>query len=603
MEPTLERLVQDWLALDQNPETRAEIERLWSKGHTEELEKRMRSRIDFGTAGLRGRMEAGWSRMNDLIIIQASQGLCAYVLEHVKDAASKGVVIGHDHRHHSQKWAELTAAAFMANNVKVYLYGDLVHTPMVPFGVKTLGAACGVMITASHNPKDDNGYKVYWENAVQIISPHDVGIAASIKAHLQPKTWDTAQLQSSSLCVDPTAEMKEAYFTQLAKLSLHKSLNATTPIKFINTSMHGVSHPFVTRGFEVFSLPAFVPVEEQKNPDPDFPTVTFPNPEEKGALNLAIAAADKHGVSYVLAQDPDSDRFAAAEKGPDGKWITFTGDQLGALFASRELEIYKASGKPIDKLAMVASTVSSKMVEAMAHAEGFKFVECLTGFKFIGNTALDLVREGYEVPFGYEEAIGFMFGSDIRDKDGVAATVSFAEHVASLKRENKTASSYMQELYQKYGYFKTSNSYFICTDPPTIDKIFARVRRFPSDAPNAVSNPTHIDAAYPTEIAGLTITSIVDLTIGYDSGNVPSFKPRLPLSSGHMIQFRAENKADGTKIVLTTRTSGTEPKIKYYLEGSGMDPSKVDALLPKVVEELGKAWLEAEKNQLIQPAL
>jgi len=285
-----------------------------------------------------------------------------------------------------------------------------------------------------------------------------------------------------------------------------------------------------------------------------------------------------------------------------GTWITFTGDQLGTLFASRELEKLKSAGAPVHNVAMVASTVSSKMIEAMAHSEGFLFVECLTGFKFIGNTALSLVQKGYEVNFGYEEAIGFMFGSTIRDKDGVAATVSFAELVVLLSKQGKTPATYMQELYQKYGYFKTSNSYFVCNEPSTIDKIFSRIRHYPSSSKNAICSPNHIEAAYPTEIAGLSVTSIIDLTIGYDSTNEPTYKPTLPLSSGHMIQFRAESKGDGTRIVLTIRTSGTEPKVKYYLEGSGTDSFKVDVLLQKVVEELGRVWMEADKHNLGQPA-
>ncbi|KAK7466479.1 hypothetical protein VKT23_005200 [Stygiomarasmius scandens] len=256
------------------------------------------------------------------------------------------------------------------------------------------------------------------------------------------------------------------------------------------------------------------------------------------------------------------------------------------------MEVYKASGKPMSKLAMVASTVSSKMVEAIAAAEGFKFVECLTGFKYIGNTAMDLVAQGYEVPFGYEEAIGFMFGSEIRDKDGVAASVVFAQLAEVLRNQGRTIKSYLDDLYKRYGYFKTSNSYFICNDPATIDKIFARIRNF---------NGSSTEASYPKEIAGLIVTSVIDLTTGYDSTNPPTYKPSLPLSSGHMIQFRAENKAEGTKIVLTTRTSGTEPKIKYYLEGSGNDRDKVVKTLDAVVKELGESWMEAEKNKLGVP--
>ncbi|KAI0948405.1 hypothetical protein AcV7_009159 [Taiwanofungus camphoratus] len=394
-------------------------------------------------------MEAGWSCMNDLIIIQASQGLCAYVLENVPNAASRGVVIGHDHRHNSERWAGLTAAAFTENNVKVFPLRGLVHTPLVPFSVKKLDAACGVMITASHNPKHDNGYKVYWENAVQIIEPHDKGISNAIKANLEPRTWQIDKLNSSPLCVDRTEEMREAYVRNLSTLCLNRSLNMNTPLRFVNTSMHGVSHPVLVTAFNMFGFPAFSPVVEQMQPDPEFPTVKFPNPEEKGALDLALRTAAQVGADYVLAQDPDADRFAAAEKGQDGKWITFTGDQLGTLFASVTLDRYKSSGRPLEKLAMVASTVSSKMIEAMAGAEGFRFSECLTGFKFIGNTALNLERDGYDVPFAYEEAIGFMFGSQIRDKDGVAASVMFAEIAAFLHSQGKSASSHLQEFYER----------------------------------------------------------------------------------------------------------------------------------------------------------
>jgi len=306
---------------------------------------------------------------------------------------------------------------------------------------------------------------------------------------------------------------------------------------------------------------------------------------------LALRTADAHGAAYVLSQDPDSDRFCAAEKGHNGQWIIFTGDQLGAVFAAQALERYKASGQPIEKLAMVASTVSSKMIEAMAEREGFKFVECLTGFKFIGNTALNLVESGFEVPFGYEEAIGYMFGSEIRDKDGVAATVSFATLVASLSNQGKTVLSFLEEQYQRYGYFQTRNSYFVCKDPPTIDRIFGRLRNYDTDT----------GRSYPREIAGMAIASVVDLTMGYDSRNPPSYKPALPLSSGHMIQFRAVKEDDGTKVVLTTRTSGTEPKIKYYIEASGKNVIAVQNVLVKVVEELGTTWMEAEKNHLGRP--
>ncbi|KAF5351599.1 hypothetical protein D9758_007163 [Tetrapyrgos nigripes] len=475
---SLKELVDAWMSMDQNEQTRSEIQSLWDKSDTDALERRMRNRIEFGTAGLRGRMQAGWSSMNDLIVIQASQGLCHYVLKQIENASSKGIVIGHDHRHNSERWAKLTAAAFLKNGVKVYLHQGLVHTPMVPFTVKRVGAACGVMITASHNPKHDNGYKVYWENAVQIISPHDKGISDSIKVNLEPQTWDTGLIESP-LSLNVTDEMKQAYFMSLLDLK-NLQLPLSRRCKFINTSMHGVGHPFVEKALGMLGI-SIIPVPEQQHPDPEFPTVSYPNPEEKGALDLAIAVAKRQQQKeevVILAQDPDADRFTAVEKQLNGEWVTFTGDQVGVIFAGQVMEAYRASGKPMSKLAMVASTVSSKMVEAMAEVEGFKFVECLTGFKYIGNTALDLVAQGFEVPFGYEEAIGFMFGSEVRDKDGVAASVMFAQIAEILHSQGKTVKSYLDELYKRYGYFKTNNSYFICNEPATIDKIFARIRNF-----------------------------------------------------------------------------------------------------------------------------
>ncbi|KAH6918817.1 phosphoglucomutase 1, partial [Coprinopsis sp. MPI-PUGE-AT-0042] len=588
----LQRQAEEWLRLDKNPETRAEVEELLSGNKTKELELRFGSRIEFGTAGLRGRMEAGWSRMNDLTIIQASQGLAEYVATNVSDALSKGVVVGHDHRHHSRHWAELTATAFLNRGFKVYLYQGLVHTPLVPFGVHHLKAACGVMITASHNPKQDNGYKVYWENAVQIISPHDEGIARSIDANLEPRpeSWSTGSLAESDRCVDRTEDVKEAYFLSLQELEHLKSLSPPPSVTFVNTSMHGVSDPFVSRAFEALGYTPYRPVQEQQFPDPEFTTVRFPNPEEKGKADLAMATANRESSSYILAQDPDSDRFSAAEKQPSGKWHIFTGDQLGSLFASYLIEKRKQSGKNLSKIAMVASTVSSKMLEAIADVEGFKFVECLTGFKYIGNTALDLVREGYEVPFGYEEAIGFMFGDKIRDKDGVAATVTFVDLVAFVQSQGKTVYEYLESLYDKYtGFVQSNNGYFTCREPAKIDAIFHRIRNF---------SGAEKDRPFPTSIAGVPIVSVVDLTLGYDSRNAPSYKPSLPLSSGHMIQFRAGKPDDPVKLILTTRTSGTEPKIKFYMEGSGKDLKEVERVLGSAVDELRDSWMEADKNEL-----
>ncbi|KAF8876038.1 hypothetical protein CPB84DRAFT_1796184 [Gymnopilus junonius] len=592
MPSSLKDLVDEWLLLDPNSETRREIQLLWDRQDIDELEKRFRTRIQFGTAGLRGRMEAGWSRMNDLIIGQTSQGLSDYVLQHVEGARTRGLVVGYDHRYHSEHWANITASIFVAKGIKVYLLRGFNHTPLVPFGVKKLNAACGVMITASHNPKQDNGYKVYWENAVQIISPHDRGISLAIEANSR-KTLSIQSVPSSELLIDLTEYLRKEYFGYLTSFMTIREVMPLRKPKFVNTSMHGVSDAFVAKAFAAFRFPPYIPVKEQQHPDPEFPTVTFPNPEEQGALNLALETANKKGADYVLAQDPDADRFTAAERRSNGEWILFTGDQLGVIFASSVLEEYKNSGKPLLELAMVASTVSSRMLEAMAEKEGFKFVECLTGFKYIGNTALRLEEEGFFVPFGYEEAIGFMFGQEVRDKDGIAATVHFVQLATSLYAQGRTVNDHLQNLYQRYGYFKTRNSYFICNDPGITDKIFSHIRNYEAPLSSETSRP-----AYPKSLAGLDIYRIIDLTTGYDSGNPPSYSPVLPISSGQMIQIRAGNKSQGISISLTLRTSGTEPKIKFYLEGSGRETELVEKSLAEAVSDLSRNWVQVDRYNL-----
>ncbi|KAG8689302.1 Phosphoglucomutase-3, partial [Ceratobasidium sp. 423] len=394
---------------------------------------------------------------------------------------------------------------------------------------------------------DDNGYKVYWENAVQIIAPHDVGIAAAIEANLQPIAWDLQSLANvNELVINRTEEMTVSYLEYIASLSRTRETNASVPLKFTNTSMHGVSRAIIDRANKVFNFKPLEHVKEQQDPDPEFPTVSFPNPEEKGALNLAIKTANASGSAYVFAQDPDSDRFAAAQKKPDGTWFVFSGDQLGSLFAAWTLEGYRASGRPIDKLAMVASTVSSKLIGAMAAKEGFKFM-------------------------------------------------CFAELVSSLHRRGKLATDYLEEIYAKYGYFQTSNSYFVCSQSEIIDQIFTRLRSY--------NNPASLTkdklSQYPKSIGGLTVTGVRDLTTGHgfdSSAPAPDYAPSLPVSGGHMITFKA--KGSDVAIVLTIRTSGTEPKIKYYLEGSGSSREQVTQALARVVDELGAEWMQAKLHNL-----
>ena len=513
--------------------------------------------------------------MNGLTVIQATQGVCSYYLQTIPDFASKGVVIGRDHRHNSDEFAKLTAAAFISRNVKVFYYKDLVHTPMVPFAVTLLGAACGIMITASHNPKNDNGYKLYGPNGCQIVSPHDKLISEHILNNLQPWLWDESIVDTHPLVSDPTPRVSLEYFDSLRKLSLfNKDGNNLQNVRFCYTAMHGVGLKPASEAFRVFGLHDFVQVPQQVNPDPDFPTVAYPNPEEgKGALGLAMACADTHNCRIILANDPDADRLAIAEKQPDGSWYIFNGNEIGIVLASFMLLFAKHHNRTA-KLAMVSTVVSSHMLKQMALKEGFFFTETLTGFKWIGNRAIELhEKHGYDVVFGYEEAIGFMVGDAVRDKDGVSALAVFAEWSNHLAKDGISIYAHLTSLYDKYGYFVSNNGYFICHDSALIKSMFDDIRY------GIGSNQTVL--SYPKSIGGSDIVWIRDLTVGYDNRE-PDNKPSLPVSSSsQMLTFEMDNGA-----LVTLRTSGTEPKIKYYTEfrGSSLETAKQELQL--VVDDM-----------------
>ncbi|KAJ2001988.1 hypothetical protein GGI04_003526, partial [Coemansia thaxteri] len=566
-----------------DPETRGQIERLLAAKDDATMEKLLRNRIEFGTAGLRARMEAGYARLNRLTVIVASQGLAAYVEREVAGAQQRGVVVGHDHRHNSAAFAKLTARAFLDRGFRVFLYPGLGMTPMVPFAVKHLHAACGVMITASHNPKDDNGYKVYWENGAQICPPIDEGIAQSIGEHAEPCNWDTDSVDADPNVQDVTQPMLDAYFAAASRLAVDLEANRRTELRYVYTPMHGVGAPFAERILAVFGLPAFEPVPEQMQPDPNFSSVPFPNPEEKGALDLAKATADARGIGLVVANDPDADRFAAAEKQADGSWLVFTGDQLGTVFAAAVLGMARRAGIPDGTVAMVNSTVSSRMLGAMAQAEGFRYADTLTGFKWMTNELLALQAQGFVAAFGYEEAIGYMIHDHVLDKDGVTALAVFVQLAAQLHAQGKRVADYLEEQYSRYGFFVSANSYFVCPDPVKTDQIFCRIRYGDYEAtPSAAERMEFVRTdfgdvlRYPRAIGGFPVSYIRDLTTGFEMHDVD----RLPVSSGplevsasecqptfpvssssHMLTFETRNGAR-----LTMRTSGTEPKLKYYLE-------------------------------------
>lgn len=580
MAKDIKELARDWLELDKDQTTVDEIYKLLSDNNTDELEKRLRNRIAFGTAGLRGPMQAGFACMNSLTVIQASQGLAAYLLKTERNVKTRGVVIGRDARHNSEKFAKLTAAAFVAHGIKVWWYETPQHTPLVPFGVRELGAVAGVMVTASHNPAQDNGYKVYWSNGCQIIPPHDSGIAEAISENLKPVTWDTSVVDGSLLVEGSLGLVTDKYNKAVlyaARPGPH-DVRIDPELKFVYTPMHGVGLRAMQRCVEILGIASqMTVVEEQAQPDPDFPTVKFPNPEEKGALDLAIATAEKSSVRLILASDPDADRLAAAEK-VGNQWHIFTGNQLGILLGSYLYERYPSS-KPRDKLAMLASTVSSRTLAALAKKEGFKFTETLTGFKWLGNVARDLDGEGYEVVYAFEEALGYMIPQTVHDKDSISAAAVFLTAASHWSTQGLTPYTKLQSLYEYLGYFEDANTYLVSPSPAVTTSVFTAIR--------ALGSP------HPTSIGPRKIVRWRDLTLGYDSKS-KDHKPDLPVdATAQMITCELDDGA-----VFTVRGSGTEPKIKLYIECQGKSSAEAKRGANGILKDLLKEWFKPEENGL-----
>ncbi|KAK5162505.1 hypothetical protein LTR04_003576 [Oleoguttula sp. CCFEE 6159] len=514
-----------------------------------------------------------------------SQGLAEYLTHTISNATKRGVIIGWDARHQSAKFASLVAAVFYAKGFKILWLSDVVHTPLVPFAVTLTKAAAGVMITASHNPAKDNGYKVYWSNGSQIIPPHDAGIAASILENLEPirSAWTLESVdRASSSWYNCRDSITKSYYDEIEQLIQPlKALSPTMPLRFVYTPMHGVGEAFMRHALHsiAYSEDQMVVVPQQAKPDPTFPTVKFPNPEEKGALDLAIATAEANHINLILANDPDADRFAFAEK-VKGQWYQLTGNEIGILFASIILDAYPKDAD-IGRLAMFASTVSSRMLAVMAEKEGFHFQETLTGFKWLGNVAQDVQAQGYDAVYAFEEAIGYMFSRVVWDKDGIAAATVFLTACRHWMSMGLTPWSQLQQLYKKYGCFHSANTYLLSPSPTTTTAIFTHIRALSAPHP------------HPTHLGTRRIIRWRDLTTGFDSAT-PGHAPTLPTDpTTQMITIELDGAG---QVRATMRASGTEPKIKFYVEGRADSERVAKEAAEEVLEALlgEESWFGGE---------
>ncbi|QLQ11347.1 MAG: phospho-sugar mutase [Nocardioidaceae bacterium] len=501
-----------WLADDPDPATKAELEDLLSRAADPavlvELTDRFSGTLQFGTAGLRGALGAGPNRMNRVVVARAAAGLAAYL--NAGPSRPLSVVIGYDARHNSDVFASDTAEIMQGAGISAYLLPQALPTPVLAYAIRHLGCAAGVMVTASHNPPQDNGYKVYLGDGSQIVPPADAQIAARIAA-----VGPIADLPRSSDWTELGPEVLSSY---LAATSALVDNAGPRELVTVYTPLHGVGGDVVAQVMELAGYPTPHVVAEQFNPDADFPTVAFPNPEEPGAMDLAMALAAEVGADLVLANDPDADRCAVAAPGPRG-WRMLRGDEVGALLADFLMRQGVAG-------TYACSIVSSSLLGKMAQAHGHPYTETLTGFKWIGRLP--------GLVFGYEEALGYCVAPElVKDKDGVSALLRIVELAALLKASGRTLQDRLDELAATYGLHATDQLSVRVADLSLIDQAMAGFRVDP-----------------PRSLGGLMVEQIDDLTLG-DAG--------LPPTDG--LRFRL---AEGARVIV--RPSGTEPKLKCYLE-------------------------------------
>ncbi len=531
-----------FLADDPDPTTRAELAALLERGDLSSLTERFSGRLEFGTAGLRGLIGAGDNRINRRVVAQTTAGLCAYLAQTDATARTRGLCVGFDGRHMSRELAEETCAIASAAGFVVHAFDEVVPTPLLAFAVLDRNATAGVMVTASHNPRQYNGYKVYWSNGAQIIPPHDEGIARAISQVgpvLQLPRLDRAQASARGLRPS-VAPVRERYLAGVHALVGTQPAGHTLRLAY--TALHGVGAPLALEALAQAGFAQVHSVKTQEQPDPDFPSVAFPNPEEPGAMDQVLALGEQVNADLIIANDPDADRLALGCRDEAGALRVLSGNEIGVLLADYLLAHAPADGRNL----VLTSLVSTPMIERIAQAHGAYWEPTLTGFKWIANRALELTRSrNLRFVFGFEEALGYTVGNLVRDKDGISAAALAARIAASYQREGRTLRMALADLYRRHGLFGSFPSSLTLPGAQGLAKIRAVMQA--------------LRAAPPTRVGTSAVSSLLDLELGVlrrGSHTEPATLPRsnvlvLALEGGHRIAIRP---------------SGTEPKIKVYLD-------------------------------------
>lgn len=533
---TYKERYRQWLEkLGEDSELRAELVAL--EGNEAEIEDRFYQDLSFGTAGLRGKMGAGTNRMNVYTIARATQGVADYIARHGKEAMEKGVVIAHDSRHYSKEFSRLTARILAANGIKVYTFPDLRPTPELAFMVRRLGCISGINITASHNPKEYNGYKAYWEDGCQVSSEIADGMLKKmneVDLFTGAKGMDFDEAVEKGIITVLGSAYDREYLDLIEGLAIHYGDELDLSIPIVYTPLNGAGAiPFTTmlkdRGFTNWAI-----VKEQEMPDGDFTTVGYPNPEAPRAFAMSERLGKELGAELLMATDPDADRFAIEIRNDEGEYVWLNGNQTGYIIVNYLLEGKKDAGTLPEKGAMVKSIVTSTMSTIMAESYGVKMFESLTGFKNICGRIPDVEAQGYEYMFGYEESVGYACCPYIRDKDGISAGMMVAEAAAYYKKQGKTLWQVLEGLYEKYGFFAED-------EPNLVLEGIEGANRIKRMMTAVRENP-------PTEIAGAKVVKLVDYKDGYED-----------IPASNVLRFYLDNNS-----WFAIRPSGTEPKIKFY---------------------------------------
>ena len=540
-----------------------------------EIKERFYMDLEFGTAGLRGIIGAGTNRMNIYVVRRATQGLANYIAK--VDKKSQGVAIAYDSRHMSPEFAQEAALCLAANGIKAYIFETLRPTPELSFAVRHLGCVAGINVTASHNPPEYNGYKVYWEDGAQITPPHDSGIMGEVKAISDwntVKTMDKAEAEKAGLFGVIGKEVDDAYMAELKKQVIHMdAIQAEGKnLKIVYTPLHGTGNIPARRILKELGFENVYVVKEQELPDGDFPTVSYPNPEAAEAFELGLKLAKEVDADLVLATDPDADRLGVRVKDKNGEYHDLTGNMSGCLLANYEISQRKAvNGSLPEDGALIKTIVTTNLADAIAKGYGVKLIEVLTGFKFIGQQILGFEKSGKgSYLFGFEESYGCLIGTYARDKDAIVATMALCEAAAYYKTQGKTLWDAMIEMYEQFGYYKDDIKSVTMKGIEGLQKI--------QDIMNSLrQNP-------PAEFAGHKVVAVrdykADTIKNLETGEVTP----TGLPNSNVLYYELTNDA-----WVCVRPSGTEPKVKFYygVKGTSLaDADEKSAVMGKAVLDM-----------------